>query len=163
MCSKLSKFTLMWRILICSCLALSFVSCKKEELQSIGVDSLEVVDNSNTNVKRVYSVRVQNLDQVGYDHYVMLKPYNQGMPFDFIKKAGFYLDTCKSETPIWTITFCTSFVFDPTDVSQDIRKLEKHRILTISYDWKIKTDSLRRIRSISFGYGDDAVEVPMPR
>jgi hypothetical protein len=85
----------------------------------------------------------------GYNHYLFIENYDDNAFDNFlIDYADKYIDTCKTNVPIWSIIFCKPFNFEPTDDSW--RVLLNHAIVRIGYGVETLHKKYPEISSITF-------------
>jgi len=66
-------------------------------------------------------------------HYVAIENKEEcGTCLPSVDDADHYRDTCTTDLPVASITFCTPFPFHPRD-SRDIEALNAHALLTVNY------------------------------
>ena len=107
-------------------------------LKKIDVTKLGEGHNSNND----------NFQISGYEHYLTVENYNDEAWDNFlVDYADKYIDTCRTDLPIWAVTFCRPFNYEPYGDSRDLDVLEKHAIITIGYG---KETLLKKYPDISF-------------
>lgn len=83
-------------------------------------------------------------------HYVAIEnmdEYDTWLPS--VDDADHYRDTCTTDLPVSSVTFCTPFPFQPHD-SRDIVKLNAHALLTVNYARLTLADDRPKISSIVY-------------
>ena len=86
----------------------------------------------------------------GYTHYLTITPFEESADNFFVDYADRYRDTCKTDLPIWSITFCNSFDFKPYYDSRDDKPLREHSIVTIGYQEETLYKKFPDIGSVTF-------------
>jgi hypothetical protein len=101
-------------------------------------------------LRRIYTQMRGMNGMNGYTHFVVAENYREDEDNFLVKYADEYLDTCKSQLPVWEIIFCKPFDFSPTYDSQDLEPLFNHALVSIGY----LPDTVQRkfpdIESVSF-------------
>lgn len=64
--------------------------------------------------------------------------------------ADKYFNTCKTDVPIWEITFCNPFDFKPDGDARDNNTLNKYAIVSIGYGRETLHKKYPDISSITF-------------
>jgi hypothetical protein len=86
-------------------------------------------------IKRIFTSAMKH-EILGYVHYVTIENYDEGdnsFSNFFMDYADKYIDTCKTDLPVWDITFCKPFDFKPHYDSRDDKPLREHSIVSIGY------------------------------
>ena len=100
-------------------------------------------------IKRIYT-RMSGHEIQGYTHYLTITPFEESADNFFVDYADRYRDTCKTDLPIWSITFCNSFDFKPYYDSRDDKPLREHSIVTIGYQEETLYKKFPDIGSVTF-------------
>ncbi len=96
----------------------------------------------------------------GFDHYVFVEGYDdQAWDNPLVESGDKYIDTCKTDLPIWSITFCKPFDFIDYGDSRADDELQDHAIMDITYGLKTSQKKYRDIESITFWYDGKARNV----
>lgn len=86
----------------------------------------------------------------GYSHYLTIDNYEEESDNFLVDYADKYRDTCTTDLPIWSVTFCEPFNFKPHDVSEDFELLRQHSIVTIGYQEETLHKEIPDVGSVTF-------------
>lgn len=86
----------------------------------------------------------------GYTHYLTIENYDENSDNFLVDYADKYRDTCKTDLPIWSVTFCEPFNFEPRFDSEDFVQLRQHSIITIGYQEETLHKKFPDIGSVTF-------------
>jgi hypothetical protein len=103
-------------------------------------------------IQRIYTGTTGHEIQ-GYTHYLTIEPFDENGDNFFVDYADKYRDTCRTDLPIWGITFCKSFDFKPYYDSRDDEILRRHSIVSIDYSEETLHKKYPDISSVTF-YND---------
>jgi hypothetical protein len=119
-------------------------SCKKRESKEH-----RKYEFSPKIIKRIHTIMTSH-EIEGYTHYLTMENYDEGSNNFFVEYADKYRDTCKTDLPIWSITFCTPFNFEPHYDLRDDEPLRVHSIMTIGYQEETLHKEYPNIESVTF-------------
>jgi hypothetical protein len=78
-----------------------------------------------------------NFEISGYEHYIAVENFDEDNWDNFwVDYADKYIDTCTTNLPIWAVTFCRPFDYQPHGDSRDLDPLQEHAIVSISYGYE---------------------------